>query len=294
MKSIYSLVTDIQSKVTDKTGWFDADISTALSHSLAIRLQDHFNSPRYSPGRATLRMSAMGPRCPKALWYSIHHPELAEPLPPWAEVKFAFGHVLEALAISLARGAGHEVTGEQDELTLDGIIGHRDCVIDGMVVDVKSCSSIQFNKFKNRTIDKSDDFGYLDQLGCYVVASREDPLVRAKDRGGILAIDKTLGHMTLYEHRVTDEHERILRLRIAEYKRVVAESGPPPCECKTRPDGASGNIRLDTVASYSAYKFCCFPFLRAFSYASGPVYLSKVVRTPDVPELPRPRHLTIH
>jgi len=42
------------------------------------------------------------------------------------------------------------------------ILGHRDCVIDGCVVDVKSTSSIGFKKFRDGSIKHSDSFGYLD------------------------------------------------------------------------------------------------------------------------------------
>lgn len=238
--------------------------------------------PRQEKKPPRLRLSAMGPRCPCALWHSIHHPELAEPLPPWAEIKYCYGHVLEALAITLAKAAGHEVTGEQDELLVDGIKGHRDCVIDGCVVDVKSASSLSFNKFKDGSLKDNDSFGYLDQLDGYLVGSLDDPLVTVKDRAYILAIDKTLGHMCLYEHHIRVES---IRKRIADYKAIVGRAEPPPCECKSVPDGKSGNLKLDMRSSYSPYKFCCKPSVRTFVYASGPVYLTHVARKPDVREI---------
>ncbi len=224
----------------------------------------------------------MGPRCPKALWYSIHHPELAEPLPAQAIFKYSYGHAIENLAIQLAKLAGHTVEGEQDELIVDGIKGHRDCVIDGCVVDVKSTTSIGFQKFKDKSLLEKDDFGYLDQLDGYLVGSLSDPLVTVKDKGYLWAIDKNLGHMCLYEHHV---RQASIVKRIAEYKRIVGQHAPPVCTCGTVPDGKSGNERLDTRASYSAFKHACFPSLRTFIYANGPVYLTKVVRTPDVPEV---------
>jgi len=224
----------------------------------------------------------MGPRCPCALWHSIHTPELAEALPPWAEIKYSFGHIVEALAITLAKAAGHTVTGEQDELRLDGIVGHRDCVIDGCVVDVKSSSTMGFKKFKDGSIGQSDSFGYLDQLDGYVVASADDPLVTVKDKGYLLAIDKQLGHVCLYEHSI---REQSIRSRIKTYKEFVARDKPPKCECGVRDSGKSGNIELDVRASYSPYKWQCFPRLRCFLYATGPVYLTKVVRKPDVIEV---------
>lgn len=261
-----------------KDGWFDEQISQSFANGISHSLRGQFENQK----RNTLRLSKMGPQCPKALWHSIHTPDEAEPLPPWAEFKFAYGLLIEHLTIALAKAAGHEVTGEQDVVELDGIVGHRDCVIDGCVVDVKSSSSRAFQKFKSKSFEKDDSFGYLDQLDGYVCGSHNDPLVRVHDRGYILAVDKQLGHMVLYEHIVREQQ---IRDRIKEYKKIVESPIPPTCQCNTRPIGASGNIGLDVKASYSAYKHCCFPLLRTFLYSDGPVYLTKVVRKPDVPEI---------
>jgi hypothetical protein len=224
----------------------------------------------------------LGDRCPKALWHSINTPDLAEPLPPWALFKYKYGYIIEALAIEYAKAAGHSVTGEQDELIVDGIIGHRDCVIDGCVVDVKSTSSLGFKKFQDKSIAQDDSFGYLDQLDAYLLGSADDSLVSVKDKAYIWAIDKTLGHMCLYEH--TLRRDRIEK-RIKDYKEIVSQDIPPACTCGTTPEGKSGNVRLDTKASYSPYKYCCFPKLRTFLYSKGPVYLTQVGKLPDVPEL---------
>lgn len=279
---IKSLVRDIYATIKKKDGWFTDELAQAYAKDVSTRLQIQLSDTRLGPQK--LRMSGLGPKCPRQLWYSIHHPELAEPLPATAEIKFSFGHMIEALAITLAKASGHEVTGEQDVLELDGVVGHRDCVIDGCVVDVKSSSSIGFSKFQTLDYSKHDGFGYLDQLDAYVVASHEDPLVRVKDKGYILAVDKTLGKMHLYEHTVRPES---IRNRIKEYSSIIGQSTPPYCRCGTIPEGKSGNIRLDVRASYSPYKYSCFPGLRTFIYSSGPVYLTKVVRKPDVSEVDR-------
>lgn len=282
-KNIKTLIPDIYHVVENKDGRFTRDIAEGISASICGSLGRQLGE-QPERDRGTLRMSRLGSRCPRALWFELHHPELREAVPPWAEIKFSYGHVLEGLAIGLAKAAGHTVTGEQDELHLDGITGHRDCVIDGCVVDVKSSASRSFIKFRDGSIRNSDSFGYLDQLDAYILASSEDPLVSVKDRGYLLAIDKTLGHMVLYEHILREEH---IKRRIVDYKRISGLSSPPACTCGTRPEGKSGNIGLDTVASYSAYKYCCFPDLRTFIYASGPVYLTHVARLPDVPEVDR-------
>lgn len=278
MTNIHTLIPDVYSLVQTK-GWFTDELRDSFGKEVGLRMQEKFNRPE---GPSRLRLSQMGPRCPCALWYSIHHPELAEPLPPWAEIKYTYGHLIEALAIALAKAAGHTVEGEQDELSVDGITGHRDCVIDGCVVDVKSAGSYLIEKFKTKTIAQSDDFGYLDQLDGYLVGSLDDPIVKVKDKAYDWAVDKQLGHMVLYEHTL---RERSIRARIAQYKETVGKSSPPTCECGTVPDGKSGNIKLNTKASYNVFKHCCFPNLRTFLYASGPVYLTRVVRKPDVTEI---------
>lgn len=282
---IETLISDIYSLVTLKDGWFTNELAISLGKDISTRLQASLGETKGPP---SLRLSQMGPRCPKALWYSLRHPDLAEALPPWAEIKYSYGHVLEALAICLSKAAGHLVVGEQDELVVDGIKGHRDCVIDGCVVDVKSTTSIGFNSFKSGSIKDSDSFGYLDQLDGYLVGSIDDPLVTVKDKAYILAIDKQKGHMCLYEHTL---RERSIRERIARYKEIAASDTPPPCECGTVPEGKSGNVKLDVRSSYSAYKHCCFPGLRTFIYADGPRFLTKVMRKPDVMEVDKHGHI---
>lgn len=273
-KTIHTLVEDIYYQIQQKDGWFTDELSASFANEVAIRLKGQLGEEKGPP---RLRLSAMGPKCPCALWHSIHRPDLAEPLPPWAEIKYSYGHIIEALAISLAKAAGHEVKGEQDVLTVDGITGHRDCVIDGCIVDVKSSSSPGFLKFKTGSIAQDDSFGYLDQLDGYLAGSLQDDLVRVKDKAYLLAIDKTLGHMVLYEHQFREEH---IRERIDRYKRIVDSDQPPPCTCGVVPDGQSGNIALDLTASYNRFKYTCFPNLRTFLYAGGPRYLTKVVKRP--------------
>jgi hypothetical protein len=277
MKSIDTLIPDIYELLKKRDGSISPETLTSLSEETTRRLKAQLSD---SQSKGTLRLSAMGPRCPRALWYMVRHPEMAEQLPPWATFKYMFGHIVEAMVIALAKATGHTVEGEQDAIILDGIVGHRDCVIDGCIVDVKSSSSRSYIKFKDKSIAQSDTFGYLDQLDGYVIGSVDDPLVKVKDKGYLFAVDKQLGHMCLYKHEVTDARQTTLRDRIAQYKSIVGEPHPPACECGTIRQGASGNIQLDLKASYSPFKYCCRPHLRTFLYANGPVYLTKVIKRP--------------
>jgi hypothetical protein len=278
MKNIHTLIPDIYELLKTK-GWYDGTIRASFEAEISSRLASSFNQPQE---QGKLRLSQLGPRCPRAFWYSIHEPGVAEPLPPWATFKYSYGHIIEALVIALAKAAGHEVTGEQDALTLDGVVGHRDCVIDGCIVDIKSASSIGFKKIRDGQLAVVDDFGYLDQLDGYIGASDLDPLVVVKNKGYILAVDKTLGHFALYEHKYREEN---IKRRITECKRIAELSNPPACECRSRQSGSSGNMELDVKASYNPYKWSCNPSLRCFLYADGPRYLTKVIRKPDVKEI---------
>jgi hypothetical protein len=278
LKSIYTLRDDIYS-ILNTEGWYNDKLAKQLDEEIQRRLVPVLGVSERTP---SIRLSGLRETCPKAYWYSIHRPDLREPLPPWARFKYTYGHIIEALAVILARAAGHTVEGEQDVLEVDGIKGHRDAVVDGCIVDFKSCSSRQMEKFTRKTIQQTDDFGYLLQLDGYISGSQRDPLVLVKDKAFIFAIDKTLGHMELYEHeyRPSKAEQRICSL-----KGIVGQSVPPDCTCELRPIGASGNTGLGTIAGYSSFKHCCFPNLRTFLYASGPVYLTHVERKPDVPEI---------
>ncbi len=274
MKSIYQLIPDIYRLVGTRDGWFTTEIAQALSAEISLKLQTNFG-PRED--RKTLRLSKSGPICPKHLWHSVHTPELAEPLNPQAVVKFAYGHIIESMALALAKAADHEVTGEQDELTVLDIKGHRDCVIDGYIVDVKSCSKPMFDRIQRKALAYEDDFGYLDQLDGYMVGSAEDDLVRHKSVAFIWAIEKVTGAMCLYEHHLRYDH---IVERLALHKAIVARSTPPACTCKEVKDGESGNLKLDVKGSYSPFKWVCKPGLRRFNYADGPHFLTRVVRHP--------------
>lgn len=284
MTSIHTLVPDVYALLQEKGG-FDAAYNTYFADSISNRLNRDGNS-QHIP---SLRLSKMGDCCPRHLWYSVHRPELAQPLPPWAIFKLTYGHIIEALALTLAKDAGHRVEGEQDELELLGIKGHRDAVIDGVIVDVKSTTSYTLEKARRRAFSKDDAFSNLDQLDGYVLASASDPLVLDKEHGYLWYIDKTLGHMHVYEHTIRAEH---IVNRITDYKAIVERESEPACTCGTQPIGQSGNVKLDVRASYSPFKYQCFPNLRCFLYSDGPVYLTEVAKRPEyrgspIPEIDR-------
>lgn len=277
--NIFTLVPDIKALLTRKDGWLTDELVREHGHFVADRLRSRYGATAQER-RPTLRLSRMAETCPCQVWHSINNPAGAELIHPWTYNKWVFGDFIEAWALTLAKAAGHQVEGEQDELHVDGIAGHRDCVLDGAVCDVKSCTSHAIKDYEKGTLWQDDKFGYLEQLDGYICGSQQDPLVRIKDRGYILAIDKQMGHIALYEHLYTPEREAALKDRIARYKDIVRAASPPECRCGVEPYGESGNMGLDTVASYNSFKYCCFPNLRTFIYSKGPVYLTHVEKRP--------------
>jgi len=288
MKSINTLIKDVENVVT-QDNWFRHDDASRYSSEMAHRVMERLVGEERTPG---LRLSGMGERCPRSLWASVHSPSVQEKFPAHVRIKFHFGDVIEAMAIALAKASGHMVTGEQDEVIVDGIKGHLDCIIDGCIVDVKSINSMGFQKVKAGLVAE-DLFlrSYLDQLDGYLVGSLDDDRVAVKDRAYIWAIDKQMGHMCLYQHNIREEH---IRKRIKEYKLITEKDIPPECACGVIADGKSGNLRLDLKASYNPYKHFCFPKLRTFIYAKGPIYLTQVTRLPDALEIDRDGKIVYH
>ena len=80
-------------------------------------------------------MSSLGAKCSRQLWHKKYNPEEVEKLPYHVKLKYLFGHILEHLLLFLAREAGHTVEGEQQTLEINGVIGHRDALIDGVQTD---------------------------------------------------------------------------------------------------------------------------------------------------------------
>lgn len=278
-KSIDTLVDDIYA-LLDPTHdhRYDQQNLESFASSLVRHIARRLGS---SSGGTRLRLSNIGSQCRRKLWYAVHHPDKAEPLSPAARFKFLFGDILEELLLFLAKEAGHVVEGQQDELDVNGVKGHRDAVIDGRVVDCKSASTYSFKKFAANGLREDDPFGYIDQLGGYLWASQDDPLVTDKDVASFLVVDKTLGNIVLdtYPKPEVDYNQKVDDLR-----EMLKQPSPPDRAFEDVPDGKSGNRKLCTQCSYCDFKSECWPGLRVFTYAKGPVFLTEVSKQPKVLE----------
>ena len=297
---------NIRTLVKDIYGLFDPKVhiepkeehlelfATNLKNKLREKLAEVSRPP-------TLRMSNLGTPCSRQLWYTVNQPQSGEGLRPNVYLKFLFGDIIEELVLLLARVAGHEVVSEQKQLSINGINGRCDAVIDEILVDVKSASSRSFDKFEKGLKKEDDGFGYLTQLGLYNHADG-----RQGSPAAFLVLDKQNGTLALDVHKDLDKASVLVSLEekysdgmtatpavyrdieyetlVEERKAIVAQPEPPPRGFSDVPEGASGNRKLNVNCSYCPFKHPCWPGVKTYLYARGPVFLTKVVREPNVPQ----------
>lgn len=267
VEDIYGVLQHCDSITGDKVEELVKDLSTTISNRL--KADTH--------RRSTLTLSSIGKPLRK-LWYDIKEPCEDKDEPPYVQLKFLYGDIIETLILWLAKVAGHTVTDQQKEVEHYGVIGHIDSIIDSEVVDAKSCSSRSFKKFERGTLPDDDLFGYLGQIASY---DKET----GKGHPAFLAVDKVTGEVCLYrpdpDFDLPDTKELIDRC-----KKALDKDTPPEELCYPDEEmGKSGNRVLSKGCTFCPYKKRCWPNLRAFKYASGIEYLTHVEKEPTVEEV---------
>ena len=285
VKTTDNLVSDIYAMMESKDADPSVDVEKEIEkfgEGVKALMRTEFGRKKREDNRK-LRLSNIG-RTDKYLWNHFNGTEKEE-IQPHTYVKFMYGHLIEEMLIFLTRMAGHTVTNEQKVCKVNGIVGHMDCSIDGVVTDVKSASSFGFKKFKDGSLAFDDPFGYIDQIKAYAHAEGETKF-------GWLAMDKANGHLTYLKYDLEDKQSPVYEIlkapiteRIEHVKKLVEQ--PEPTEWCTQPvpDGKSGNTKLSIGCSYCQFKDHCYPNLRVFNYAYGPKYLVNVVNEPRVREI---------
>lgn len=275
-KQINTLVEDIHSLIlsgVDSSG-LSADEVTNICDSFGISMATFLKRRVEAFGAKRepyLRMSMLGKEDAQ-VWYELNGYE-PEPLTADTLVKFLYGDVVEELVLALCELAGHKVERRQEEVELNGVLGHLDAIIDGELVDVKSASSYSFKKFEDGTLKDNDAFGYIYQMAGYSQAL-------GMDKGYFLVLDKGLGYLTLMEaNDLPDASERIDHIRS-----FVGGVEPPPSNCSIKTE-KNGNKILSPPCSYCSFKKYCHPELRTFIYSTGPKFFTKVESEPRVGEV---------
>ena len=275
---IYALM---ESKDADPSVDVEAEIEK-FGEGVKALMRTEFGRKKREDNRR-LRLSNIG-RTDKYLWNHFNGTE-GEELQPHTYIKFMYGHLIEEMLLFLTRMAGHTVTDEQKVCNVEGIVGHMDCKIDGVVTDVKSASSFGFKKFKDGTLAYDDPFGYIDQIKAYAHSEGQTEF-------GWLAMDKANGHLTYLKYDLNDTEAPVYEVlrgdivdRVKHVKKLVEQPEPVEWCYPPVPDGKSGNSKLSIGCSYCQFKDHCYPNLRVFAYSYGPKYLVDVVKEPKVQEV---------
>lgn len=282
-KTLDTLVQDIYEVIEVLNEDEAIDIPEDMYEQFGRDMEDalrHWATPIDRPKNG-LRMSNIG-RPLRRLWYDLNTEQEKEQIDAPTFIKFLYGHLLEVLLLFFVRLAGHVVESEQKEVTVSGIKGHMDSVIDGEVIDVKTASGYAFKKFKDGTLAQNDSFGYLSQLAGYEKAEKTN-------NGGFLVMNKETGELTVF---IPDDLEKPnITHRIKEVKQAVQKKTPPEYCYPPIPDGVSGNMKLPRDCTWCPHKFECHKDandgqgLRTFNYAKGRVYLTQVEKLPNVQEV---------
>jgi hypothetical protein len=228
----------------------------------------------------TVRMSNVG-KPARQLWFEKKDENRSSSIDAPTQIKFLYGHLLEEIVLMLVKSSGHQVTDQQKEVKVNGIVGHMDCKIDGEVVDVKTASRFAFKKFSEGRLPQDDPFGYMGQISGYETAE-------GTNNGGFLVMNKESGELCMYQPRQEDKlniTDKINNLIPA----LNLDTAPELCYDPIA-DGKKGNMKLPKGCTWCKYKYECHKDsndgqgLRTFKYSNGLAYLTKVVSEPKVEE----------
>ena len=283
MKTVDTLVEDIYNLFSlDPIDMDEEEVDKHIDtfgEMLKVHIKDFlYEVPK---DRTGLRLSAIG-KPDRKIWLDINSPLEEEQLKPSTRIKFLYGYILEELLLLCSTIAGHDVKDQQKEVHVDGVAGHQDSIIDGVLVDCKSASGFGFEKFRKNNLIEDDPFGYVAQISAYAQAN-------GIDTAAFLAINKSTGEICLSKLHQMDMINA--EARVKHLKNIVGKDSLPD-KCYTDiPDGKSGNRSLAVGCVYCNYKQTCWADsnqgkgLRVFKYAKGNKFLTQVVREPDVEEV---------
>jgi len=253
-----------------------------LVDDLKEMLRERFNYPKSEQEIRVLRFSSLG-QPDKRLWFINQDPEIIakENLSLKQGMTFLLGDLIEKVLCFLFREAGHTVEAEQQQVEVDGVKGHVDAVVDGIVVDLKTAHPFFYPKLLNLDdLMSNDTFGYLAQLGGYA------NVLTPGEGAAFIPLNKSSGEfaITYVPADIVKQFDPVPR--VAHLKKILAKTEPPKVCLPPQSDGKSGNMVLNDGCKFCPCKTKCHPNLRAFQYSNGVKYFTSVVKPPKVPEVP--------
>jgi len=255
-KSIQTLIPDIYDTLQSKSYSGDLkSIAKQAGHEVEEAINNAFTPYEQ---KTNLRMSGIG-RCERVQWYGVKG-YTQEEIGGSVYLTFLQGHVLEAVIVALIKLAGHEVEGQQEKHTVEGVNGSQDCNIDGELVDIKTASAWSWdNKFTPTGI-ADDGFGYVKQLSAYGKNAN-------RKHGYFLALNKNKSTLKLCKQ----ELEQDIDTFIVDLKDKMKSDTPPMRIAKATTLTKQGEEKLCMTCSFCGFKEHCYGSLIARPIPSGKI-----------------------
>ena len=217
-----------------------------------------------------IRMSGVGkPLCQQKMGM---RDDIKEDVDYTLVMKFLFGDIIEAIAVTVMKAAGINVEDEQKPVQLEiggtTLKGTYDIKIDGKIYDIKSASpgafSMKFAANRGYNNVKADDvFGYVPQGYPYSEAA-------GCEFGGWIAINKATGEWAVCKAPLLQQEDRAEALKkshdnIVEvlsdnpFKKSFSDTEEIYKDRKTKETKKTGNRLMNKNCGYCGYREYCWP-----------------------------------
>lgn len=201
-----------------------------------------------------------------------------------SKMRFLVGDLMEEPLFFLAQVAGHKVEYRQKPVTLEGVQGHIDSIVDGhALVDGKTASDYGYKKFVAGLTMENDQYGYIYQNAAYFQGLREEGF--ELDRVGWLTINKSNSKFDYFNYPVAKLPDA--KTRIITIKEALEKEKSPKALCEGAEPKVldNGNKEMSMLCVFCAFKFKCWPEAKAYQYSNGPQFFTEVVKPPRVEEI---------
>ena len=239
MSDIHYVIPDLYHSLREKYVAENVDFNEIIEQFMEECGSALYNHYKEEKDKRKIRISSIG-QCERMQWYKAHDYEEEQPGDKlW--ITFMQGHLMEALLKAVIKISGHKVKDEQLKLSVAGVQGSCDAVVDNELVDFKTASNWSFDKFKDDEI-KNDSFGYLEQISAYAHAL-------GKKKAHFIVLNKNTGECKLTSvNTIKNIEDHVIYV-----KDIISKSTPPDHPVWS----VNANGELDMRCSFCGFKYEC-------------------------------------